>query len=350
MFMGEMLCLFAYEAIYCFNKYHRHYNLLPMGEQENEKSTTLIWIIPAVLDLLSTSLLYIGLQMISAASFQMIRSSLILFTGLLSVFILRTKLRARHWIGMVIITTGLIITGFGDYNSDDNSNWKAILGDALVLVSQLLTAIQVTFEEKFLKKFNVNSLKAAGWEGLFGFMIMFAAFIPMYYIPWDISTTHVQENYTHRLEDAIDAFSMMLESRFLMTACIGSVLSIAIYNFAGLTVTRRWNASSRIVLDSSRTLFVWIFSFALPIFRSKKWKTVLGFQTLGYSALVGGTFVYYITDFYSLWLQLRRWYVHRVINDNGNDHQRLLGENDVQPDDVTHSIGDDGQQYVILRP
>ena len=348
MFIGEIMCLFAYEAIYCINKYHHRYNL-PEGEQEKEKSTPLIWILPAVLDLLSTSLLYISLHMISAASFQMIRSSLILFTGLLSVLVLRTMLRAHHWIGMATIMTGLIVIACGDFESNDNSNRKAILGDALVLVSQLLTAIQVIAEEKLLKKFNVDPLKAAGWEGLFGFIIMSAAFIPMYYIPWDISTTSVQENYTHRFEDAIDAFSMMLESRSLMIACIGSVLSIAIYNFAGLTVTRKWNASSRIVLDSSRTLFIWISSFALPIFRLRDWKHMLGFHILGYFAIVAGTFVYYITAFQPFWLWLWRWYNYGVINGNGNDRQRLLGENDAQPDDLTDSIGDDGQQYAILR-
>lgn len=351
MFIGEMLCLFAYEAIYCINKYH-HYNL-PEGEQENERSTPLVWILPAVLDLLSTSLLYISLNMTSAASFQMFRSSLILFTGLLSVLVLRTKLRPYHWIGMVIIMTGLIVIGSGDFKTNENLHWKATLGDALVLVSQLLTAMQVIAEEKLLKKFNVDPLKAAGWEGLFGFMIMSAAFIPMYYIPispWHSFTTSVQENYTSRFEDAVDAFKMMLESPSLMIACIGSVLSIGIYNFAGLTVTRKWNASSRIVLDSSRTLFIWISSFALPTFHLKDWRHMLGFYILGYFALAAGTFVYYITAFRPFWLWLWRWYNYELINDNGNDRQRLLRENDAHPDDVTGSIEDDGQQYAILRP
>ena len=262
MFMGEMFCLFAFEALVYFTKRNNNHEHLESANSsystplESPNSTPLVWIIPAVCDLLASSMVYIGLQLTSASSFQMIRGSVIFFTGVLARLILNTKLHIHQWIGMVTIMIGLITVGCGDYlyhseASIDNTKWHAVIGDALIIVSQLLTAFQLVVEEKFLKKFNVDPLKAVGWEGLFGFIIMFVAFIPLYYIPWHIpiASNRVQQT-TIRFEDVNDAVAQMLSSSHLLIACIGVVLSIALYNFAGLTVTRKWNAASRIVLDS----------------------------------------------------------------------------------------------------
>lgn len=209
MFMGEMFCLFAFEALLYFNK--RNNNTIRNEHLESANSTPLVWVIPAVCDLLASSMVYIGLQLTSASSFQMIRGSVILFTGLLARLILNTKLRIHQWIGMVTIVIGLITVGCGDYlyhneASIDNTKWHAVIGDALIIVSQLLTAFQLVVEEKFLKKFKVDPLKAVGWEGLFGFIIMFVAFMPLYYIPWHIpiASNRVQQT-TVRFEDVNDA-------------------------------------------------------------------------------------------------------------------------------------------------
>lgn len=80
----------------------------------------------------------------------------------------------------------------------------------------------------------------------------------------------------------------MLSSSHLLIACIGVVLSIALFNFAGLTLTRKWNAASRIVLDSIRTIFIWAISLILP-----NWQVLQPFQPIGYLILVIGTFLYY---------------------------------------------------------
>lgn len=43
--------------------------------------------------------------------------------------------------------------------------------------------------------------------------------------------------------------------------------SIAFFNFAGVTVTKELSATTRMVLDSVRTLVIWIFS--IPLFGEK---------------------------------------------------------------------------------
>lgn len=43
----------------------------------------------------------------------------------------------------------------------------------------------------------------------------------------------------------------------------GTVLSIAFFNFAGITVTKESSATTRMVLDSVRTIVIWAFSMIL---------------------------------------------------------------------------------------
>lgn len=42
-----------------------------------------------------------------------------------------------------------------------------------------------------------------------------------------------------------------------------NVFSIAFFNFAGVSVTKELSATTRMVLDSIRTLVVWVFSIML---------------------------------------------------------------------------------------
>lgn len=43
----------------------------------------------------------------------------------------------------------------------------------------------------------------------------------------------------------------------------GNIVSIAFFNFAGVSVTKELSATTRMVLDSVRTLVVWLFSLAV---------------------------------------------------------------------------------------
>jgi multidrug transporter EmrE-like cation transporter len=65
-----------------------------------------------------------------------------------------------------------------------------------------------------------------------------------------------------------------------------SFFSIAFFNFAGISVTKRLSATTRMVLDSVRTLVIWIFS--IPLFGER----FLPLQLFGFAFLILGMFVY----------------------------------------------------------
>ena len=51
------------------------------------------------------------LETSGAAVFQMLRGTLVLWAGLLTVVILKRRLHIHHWFGMVLITAGAALVG-----------------------------------------------------------------------------------------------------------------------------------------------------------------------------------------------------------------------------------------------
>ena len=56
---------------------------------------------------------------------------------------------------------------------------------------------------------------------------------------------------------------------------LGNVFSIAFFNFAGISVTKELSSTTRMVLDSGRTLIIYIVSLAL------QWQAFYPLQILG---------------------------------------------------------------------
>lgn len=121
---------------------------------------------------------------------------------------------------------------------------------------------------------------------MFGLGITLFLLIPMYFIPWHIPGTDFWQEIP-RYEDALDALAQIGNSWLLVVFVMGNVISIAFFNFTGLTVTKYLNATTRMVLDSVRTLFIWIFSLAIM------WQSFFFTQLIGFVLLILGTFIYY---------------------------------------------------------
>ena len=66
----------------------------------------------------------------------------------------------------------------------------------------------------------------------------------------------------------------------------GTVFSIAFGNFAGMSVTKEMSATTRMVLNSMRSLVIWGVSLAIG------WQPFQALQLLGFAVLVTGMCVY----------------------------------------------------------
>jgi len=181
---------------------------------------------------------------------------------------------------------GLSIVGCSDFlfkPLDSIGVNKIITGDLLIVMAQIISATQMVYEEKFINKHNVPALQAVGWEGVFGFTTLALLMIPMYYIP---AGPPFSDNPRGVIEDALDGFAQLNNNGILVIAFTGTIVSIAFFNFAGVSVTKELSATTRMVLDSVRTLIIWAVSLTL------KWQEFNYLQILGFVVLIIGMCLY----------------------------------------------------------
>uniref|UniRef100_F7AK24 Solute carrier family 35 member F6 n=2 Tax=Macaca TaxID=9539 RepID=F7AK24_MACMU len=280
MFLGEFSCLAAFYLLRC-----RATGQSDSSVDPQQPFNPLLFLPPALCDMTGTSLMYVALNMTSASSFQMLRGAVIIFTGLFSVAFLGRRLVLSQWLGILATIAGLVVVGLADLLSKQDSQHKlseVITGDLLIIMAQIIVAIQMVLEEKFVYKHNVHPLRAVGTEGLFGFVILSLLLVPMYYIP----AGSFSGNPRGTLEDALDAFCQVGRQPLIAVALLGNISSIAFFNFAGISVTKELSATTRMVLDSLRTVVIWALSLALG------WEAFHALQILGFLILLIGTALY----------------------------------------------------------
>lgn len=239
-----------------------------------------------MLDMIATSTMYIGLNLTYASSFQMLRGSVIVFVAIFSMMFLQRRLQLREWTGIGFIIIGLTCVGLSDMlgsSSSEVDRTKVLIGDSLIILAQIITASQMVFEERFVAGLDIPALQAVGWEGFFGFFVLSLLLVPMYFI-------HVPENFAKNprgvMEDAIDAFYMIKNNHLLMVPISGTIVSIAFFNFAGISVTKEISATTRMVLDSVRTMVIWAVSLLIG------WQSFHYLQVVGFMSLIFGMCVY----------------------------------------------------------
>ncbi|XP_033503925.1 solute carrier family 35 member F6 [Epinephelus lanceolatus] len=281
MFLGELSCIAVFYILLCHDKRRPEPQMNP-GQSFNP----LLFFPPAMCDMLATSIMYVALNMTSASSFQMLRGAVIIFTGLLSVAFLGRRLVLSQWLGILTTILGLVIVGLADFfNGTKDEQHKlsdVITGDLLIIMAQVIVSVQMVLEEKFVYRHDVHPLRAVGTEGFFGFVVLSLLLIPMYFI----YVGDFGQNPRNVLEDALDAFCQIGHQPLILLALLGNTVSIAFFNFAGISVTKEMSATTRMVLDSLRTLVIWVVSLALG------WEKFQGLQVLGFLVLLVGTGLY----------------------------------------------------------
>lgn len=225
----------------------------------------------------------------------------------MSVAFLNRRLVPREWFGILFVIFGLAIVGAADFMSSDTNSGaysrnNIITGDLLIILAQIITSVQMVYEERYVAGMDIPALQAVGWEGFFGFSVLGFLLVPMYYI----KVGHPFNNNAHgSLEDFVDAMTQIGNNWQLIMALLGTVVSIAFFNFAGISVTKEISATTRMVLDSVRTMVIWVVALAVG------WQQFHWLQVIGFSGLLFGMCLYnnvFVTQAYS---SVRGMYIRR---------------------------------------
>jgi drug/metabolite transporter (DMT)-like permease len=79
-------------------------------------------IIPAVFDLMGSTLLFVSLTMISASVYQMLKGALVFIAAIYSIIFLKRRFFRHHWTALTIVIIGVIIVGASPIIYPDSSS------------------------------------------------------------------------------------------------------------------------------------------------------------------------------------------------------------------------------------
>ena len=253
----------------------------------------------------------VGLLFVAASIYQMTRGALVLFVGTFSVVFLKRKLYLYHWLSLVIVVTGVGLVGIAgaigskDHKTDsdahnnlelakaallmardaisqatDENVLRTILGVFLIAFAQIFTATQFCLEEFILEKYALEPLKVVAWEGTFGLLVTLFAQSILHF------TVGITNSGKYGYFDAEEGYREVFTNKTIIVTSLMIMVSIGGFNFFGLSVTRSISATSRSIIDTCRTLFIWIVSLGLG------WESFKWLQVVGFALLVYGTFTF----------------------------------------------------------
>ncbi|GAB4819565.1 hypothetical protein N2152v2_006611 [Parachlorella kessleri] len=253
--------------------------------------------IPTAFDLIATVLMNVGLLSVTASVYQMMRGAEMLFAALFTVVFLKRSLNRFHLMGIGCCVLGITLVGAASLLSGEGSSThevsqsQMLLGMFLIIASQAVQAAQITFEDFFMADLAIPPLKIVGYEGLFGALGMLCVMLPIVqHLPGD------DGKGIH--EDSLDTWHMITHSRVILTVLLCDMFALLMYNVSGMCVTGHLGAVFRTVLETTRTLFVWLVGllmFYTPLGFGKlgeSWSVYSWIQAAGFVVLVSGTLVY----------------------------------------------------------
>jgi len=349
MMFGECLCMGAY-LILKYVVYKDNPEVID-GPDAKPMNPLVLW--PAAfLDIFATGLGYLGMIfMANPGFFQMLRCTPIIWCGLLSIPFLGQRLKAHNWIGIGILSAGLMIKAipdavkpFVDYTingtdihpdslgnilPDDPHGWeycnfrleypekvkpinlrpldvfeedggeemsaavKLLVGIALVIVAEFFHGVQFVYEAKYLTKYNIPPLKVVGLEGINGALTLCVLLWPAYFLQ-DIPYFGVGPNKS--IEDMLDGLHQIFagdNGGWTICWTLGNMCSIAVFNYAGITVMKELTATTRAVLDQIRVVLIYIV-FLIPFgpYLCKERDHFVFVAPIGLVILIIGVFIY----------------------------------------------------------
>lgn len=273
MMFGEFLCLIAYYVTTRREELAKAQHV-PTG----------IFATACALDWTATTLVNMAYVFIAASVVQMTRGANVIFTCIFSILFLKRRQYKFHLVGVALVAAGISLVSLSAFLTHNSAAahghggghvktvwWGPIIGVSLCVTAQIFQASMHVYEEKVMSQYVLAPLRVVGMEGACGIVLGCMLLLVL---------------NAAGIEDTQEAVYQISHCTPLFLAVIGSVLSIAIYNFSGICVIQNASAVARSTIDVSRTIVIWAVELALG------WNYFNYLQLVGFVLLASGTLIY----------------------------------------------------------
>eukprot|EP00403_Amphidinium_massartii_P012237 CAMPEP_0178431692 /NCGR_PEP_ID=MMETSP0689_2-20121128/31989_1 /TAXON_ID=160604 /ORGANISM="Amphidinium massartii, Strain CS-259" /LENGTH=346 /DNA_ID=CAMNT_0020053633 /DNA_START=92 /DNA_END=1132 /DNA_ORIENTATION=+ len=239
-----------------------------------------VFVLSCGLGLLTDILVNCAYCAIAGSAIQMLRGGKILFTASLSYFFLGRRLQPYQLFGASMVCVGISLVGVSAHltpaqrryvaniEDQEQANWIAMGCCFLGEVSQ---AVLWVYQESVLKTYDIHPLQLVGIEGTIGLMLGTVVVVIAHHLAF---------------ENMHESMYQLAHSIPLLVSVVALLVSMAIFNYAGVGVTKQGSAVARSVIDVSRSVVIWVAELFLH------WHQFSWFQLGGFSVLVLGALAY----------------------------------------------------------
>ncbi|KAJ3387147.1 hypothetical protein HDU92_002128 [Lobulomyces angularis] len=239
--------------------------------KENKLKKGFFLVLITFIDLFATFFSYLGLIYISASIHSMLSGSVILFTTLFSILILKNKYSKVEYIFLFVVFMGAIVVGFSSfYSNTDNQN---------VNIADAILSIQAVLQEKFLDKFKrTNPMLIAGYIGFIGLVILGIISPVVQY--------SVNHEVTGNIFNIVLGYNQVMENKRLLISFAIFIPAISIYNVIILYTLKYSSALNLKIVGCLSPVLVWFVSFLA------KTESFFWIQFLGFVLMICGTILF----------------------------------------------------------
>lgn len=257
-----------------------------------------MFLLLAFCDLTGGTMATISLLYVPSSVYQLFRGTVVVFTGIFSIWILKRKLKINNWIGIGLVFFGLICVGlsgllnnfFVEGGGDTTSSGAGyfVVGVVLLLVGDIIMSIQGILEEKYLKDVDLHPFVMVGFEGIFGFLMCLTVIFPI--------INSIKGTDCSMYENVFDGLVMMGQSGLITMWMVLQFITISLYNVLCLTIAKYLSAIHRTLFDAIRTIFVWgsmvIINWRAGDPYGEKIELFTWVELIGFVFVVLGMFIY----------------------------------------------------------
>lgn len=234
--------------------------------------------IPGFFNLCNSALRWACLVYVAASTAEILISGLELVLSSFAARIIRKRIiSTKRWIGVSIITLGIIFVGFAkllEKKESEKEEHELFVGNLLIFGQCIFSVLQDLSEEIFMQEANFPATLLLGMEGLFG--LMFGIPIYIFFFAEEISFTRSNIEYE-----------------------IGLVFLVLITGILNIRTTEVTSSMTRNVWKQFRIILVWIFGLSVYYIGSgarfgEPWVSPDSFFILGgFSVILTGVSFYY---------------------------------------------------------
>jgi hypothetical protein len=244
----------------------------------------------------------VGLLFLNASVWQMLRGSNIIFSAFIQALTLKRKNAPYMWWGVGIVALSLVVVGLAailatGLSTSGVSTTLTIVSVILTIAGQFLRGVQGVVEDYVLHDVAISPYLVVGLEGFWGFLITTCIIMPVVqFVP-----SEQEGNGIH--EDTIDTFLMLAHLPLLIGLSLLLVVFMFGLNLFGMIVLQITNATIRAIIESTRTVCIWVLQLILYYALEKTeyghhhtgigepWSIWSWMQLAGFGLLVTGMFV-----------------------------------------------------------